>query len=567
MSSVLPITSRSGRLCLLSTLAWFLLSHFSIAHAAPPDAAGQAMREMQKQPDLSPPKETVPFHVEGDAAPDTTDANAVRILIKSVRVSGSRAYSEGELAAMLTDLLGEEHTLAEWEAGATRITAWYRQHGYVVARAYLPAQEIKDGVLRINVLEGEIGQVQINNQARLFDLYANDYVRKLQAGDALQAAPVDRTLLLLNDTPGIGSARASLQPGASVGTSDLIIELDPAVLYNANVELDNYGSRYTGEQRLGGALAFNSPLKRGDQLTLRALVSDQNMSYTRLAYQLPIGGDGLKVGWAYSNTRYYLGKEFATLKAHGMATSTSLYATYPFIRSQLASLYGTLTWESKELVDQTDVPLTTASKQVRLFNLGVMGKRQDSVGGGGITVADASLVSGELSMDGVSRIIDAFSARSNGMYTKLSYNLNRLQQLSHNQTLSVSFSGQQANTNLNSSEKFSLGGVNGVRAYPQGEGVGDEGWMANVEVRHNLLDQLQGVVFYDQGEVTINRTPFTKTANVRRIGGGGLGLNAQYGELQFKTSLAWRTSGGQPLAEPASLNRNPRLWLQISGQF
>jgi hemolysin activation/secretion protein len=250
-----------------------------------------------------------------------------------------------------------------------------------------------------------------------------------------------------------------------------------------------------------------------------------------------------------------------------MATSTSLYATYPFIRSQLASLYGTLTWESKELVDQTDVPLTTASKQVRLFNLGVMGKRQDSVGGGGITVADASLVSGELSMDGVSRIIDAFSARSNGMYTKLSYNLNRLQQLTHNQTLSMSFSGQQANTNLNSSEKFSLGGVNGVRAYPQGEGVGDEGWMANVEVRHNLLDQLQGVVFYDQGEVTINRTPFTKTTNIRHLGGGGLGLNAQYSGLQFRTSLAWRTSGGQPQAEPASLNRNPRLWLQISGQF
>jgi hemolysin activation/secretion protein len=51
-------------------------------------------------------------------------------------------------------------------------------------------------------------------------------------------------------------------------------------------------------------------------------------------------------------------------------------------------------------------------------------------------------------------------------------------------TLYASFSGQRASKNLDSSEEFFLGGPNGVRAYPQGEGAGDEGWLSRLELRH-----------------------------------------------------------------------------------
>jgi hemolysin activation/secretion protein len=309
---------------------------------------------------------------------------------------------------------------------------------------------------------------------------------------------------------------------------------------------------------------LNSPLQRGDQFSVRVLESTLNMQYARIAYQLPIGGDGLKIGGAYSDTRYYLGKEFIALHAQGTASSTSLYATYPFIRSQLTNLYGTLTWERKALVDQSNVPISTASKQVQLFNLGVMGKHQDATG---ITVLDASLVSGKLTMDAALLSTDALSAHSNGGFVRLSYTLSRLQQLSEQNSLSLVISGQQSNTNLNSSEKFSLGGANGVRAYPQGEGVGDQGWMANLDMRRALMETVQGVAFYDMGAVQINRNPFNAAANSRTLAGIGLGLNAQSGTLQFKASVAWRTQGGQPLTDPAFASRNQRIWLQVSGQF
>lgn len=551
----------------------FVLSALTLLSSLPASAApvapdaGQTIRELQKQPDSNTPKAIVPLHLEGDAARKDTVNDDARIEVKAIHVSGSSAFAAAELEALVADLVGSERTLAELDKAAGRITAWYRERGYVVARAYLPVQEIKDGVVVISVLEGRLDKQRVSNQSRLSDERANDYLSGIKSGDALQAQPVDRMLLLLTDTPGVGGARATLQPGASVGTSDLLIELDPSAPYFANVELDNYGNRYTGEYRLDGALALSSPLKMGDQLTLRALTSDKNLTYARIAYQIPVGGSGLRVGAAYSDIRYRLGKEFTALQAHGTATSGSLFAVYPFIRSQASNLSATLTWEDKKLGDRTDAPITTSDKYVQLANLGLAGNHQDALGGAGFTSFDLSLAAGRLSMDTVSRAADATSAQSNGAFTRLAYNLNRLQRLTDRNTLSVALAGQQAGKNLNSSEKFFLGGAYGVRAYPQGEGSGDEGWLANLELRHSFNDTLQGMLFYDAGSVTFNRNQFAAAANTRYISGAGVGANANLAGVQIKTYLAWRTGGGRPTSEPVTLNRNPRLWLQASKQF
>jgi hemolysin activation/secretion protein len=78
-----------------------------------------------------------------------------------------------------------------------------------------------------------------------------------------------------------------------------------------------------------------------------------------------------------------------------------------------------------------------------------------------------------------------------------------------------------------------------------------------------LNEQLQAVMFYDAGSVDINRNPYgAALANTRFISGAGFGLSGQVGKLQFKTSVAWRASGGDPLSDTA--NRNPRCWFQLS---
>lgn len=550
---------------LCGLLGGVLLSAPSFAALIAPDA-GQTVRELKKQPNLIPQK-AAPLRLESEVIPPNPVISGKRFAVKTIRIVGNHLFANVVLDVLVADLLGDEHSAGELAAGAARITAWYRSRGYLVARAYLPEQEIKDGVLIIRVLEGQLGQQRVNNHSRLSPQRAEGYLQAIQPNDTVRAEPIDRALLLLADTPGVGGARATLQPGASVGTSDLVIELDPASKYAANVELSNYGNRYTGEYYLRAGLDLNSPFNLGDQLSLRTLVSDQNMTYTRIAYQLPIGGQGWKVGAAYSDTRYHLGREFAPLQAQGTAGNSSLYASYPVIRSPLTNLFATLTWERKVLFGQTNNPVSFAHNQIQLFNVGLTGKHQDSLWGGGITTWDTSLVSGDFTIDPALLALDALSARSNGAFTRFAYTLGRTQRLSDNKLLSLMVSGQESNKNLYSSEKFSLGGAGGVRAYPQGEGSGDQGVMLNLEVRHRFQDTLQGIVFYDAGSVTLNRTPFSVTPNTRTIAGAGLGLNTEYAGLQLKAFLAWRTQGGAAQSEPVTINHNPRLWIQLSGSL
>lgn len=531
-----------------------------------PDA-GQVQRELRQAPALPAAQPTPPQRIESEA--DQGQQGEGKVLVKSIHLTGNQEMASSELQPLVASLIGTERTLSQLNTAARRITAYYRQQGFAVARAYLPAQDITDGAITISIIEGRIASHKINNQSRLSDETIQAYFGQIKSGDVIKSAQIDRSLLLLQDSPGVSSSRATLQPGASVGSSELLIDLQSAEPYTGNLVLDNHGSRYTGEHRLAGHFNLVSPLKIGDLLSFSALSSGANLSYGRLAYQLPVGSDGLRVGAAYSDIHYQLGKEFEALKAHGSASSTSVFAAYPLIRSQLKNLNGTVSLEDKRLNDQVDATATSTGKKVVVTSLGLSGNLQDSLGGGGISSAELSVVLGTLHIHSPSALaIDAASAQTDGSYTRVAYGLSRLQRISNDFLLFISVAGQQASKNLDSSEKFSLGGPNGVRAYPTAEAGGDEGNKATLEFRYNFLPTLQGSLFYDVGEVRINKRLFGPTAsNQRSLSGAGFGLNATVAAVQLQASLAWRTSGGQPTSVPASEVKSPTLWLQAAVAF
>lgn len=563
----MTFSARCNKSPLLCALTLTLLHSVTSSAQTPPNA-GQILRELQQQPELTAPKAGPSVEVE-ERALSTAVGDETSFDVKTILISGNTVIPTATLQSLVADLEGRSRTLKDLNTATARITAYYREQGYPVARAYLPAQEIKNGTVTIAIVEGRISAHQLKNQSRLSDERAAAYLDQVRDGETIRSDRIDRGLLLLNDTPGVSNARATLQPGASVGTSDLVVQLEQGAAYNGSVDFDNYGNRYVGEYRLSGTLNVNSPLKIGDVLTANVLTSGDGLNYGRVAYQLPVGSDGLRIGAAYFETRYELGKEFKSLNAHGTASSTSVFAAYPFIRSQLANLNGTLSWEQKKLSDSVDVTLTTTDKSAKLMMAGLYGTRQDAFGGGGINSMSLSAVFGELDIKSPSAlIIDKASAKTNGSYARVSYNLARLQRLNDSNTLYVTVYGQEASKNLDSSEKFALGGATGVRAYPQGEGIGDEGVLATVELRHNFNAALQGTLFYDTGSVKINHTPFGPAAsNTRVLAGAGIGLNALFSNVQIKASLAWRTSNEDPISIPQSAVHTPTLWVQASIGF
>ncbi|WP_337058656.1 ShlB/FhaC/HecB family hemolysin secretion/activation protein [Pseudomonas sp. USHLN015] len=541
----------------------FALFLAQTALAAQAPDAGQILENIKPPLSLPPATDGV-LPEPAPARPALSLPSDARVYVRAFRITGAREFSEAQLLELLVDSTDRELSLAELHALADRITRHFRDHGYLLARAYLPAQDIKDGLLTIAVLEGRLGKIDVDNRSLLSDATAQRQLDDLHPGDAVQAASLERSLLLLNELPG-AEVHSTLKPGASVGLTDLDVSLGAGPRLAGSLEADNFDNRYTGSERLGGNLAINSPAGLGDTLSLRGLSSGSGMNYGRLAYQLPVGPQATQVGVAWSEMRYELGEDFESLDAHGKASIGSVYALQPLLRSRQARLDGQLSYEHKRLEDQVDATDTTLDKTLDVWSLGLSGSHQDGLLGGGAMQYGASIVAGNLELDAASAALDDSGLDTRGHYAKLAFQLTRLQRLTDRLSLQVRASGQRAAKNLDSSEKLSLGGAYAVRAYPQGEASADDAWLANLELRYAPAPAWQLFGFYDAGGGRISHRPVAGTADNRRtLSGAGLGVNlALPASINLQAFAAWRT-GSEPTSDD---DRSPRLWLQTVKYF
>ena len=565
----------AGALALLSSGAW----------AAAPDA-GQLLDTL-KAPSQEPLRKAPPLDVQREVRPALAAVPGMKVMVTGFRVTGNTAVSSSSLLPLLQSQIGKELDLAGLDACAASVSAYYRAHGYFVARAYLPAQDITGGEVEIAVLEGRIGTVTVKpvGPTRLDMRRAENVVgSSAKPGQVVSERGIERGLMLLNDLPGM-DVKSTLVPGATPGASDLLVEATEGPKVNGSIDIDNFGNRYTGQTRLGANLNINDPANIGDLFTLRAMTSGTDMSYYRGAYLAPIGSDGFKLGGAYSHMNYKLGKDFVALNATGTAEVLSLYGMYPFIRSRNLDLYGNVGFDRKLLKDDR-LSVNVKDKHIDLFNAGVVGDARDGLGGGGMWNYGATLSLGDLSLsaNAQDQTSDAASTKTSGSYTKLTYNGSRLQHLSDDWSLYGALSGQLASKNLDSSEKFILGGT-GVRAYPQGEGAGDEGMLLNLELRYSLRGlqgpgDLQLLGFVDTGHVTLNKNTWTgwQPASLPNYPDSyslsGMGIGANYGKagnFSLQTSYAWKL-GNNPARDVHGQDsdgtaKTGRFWLQAIKWF
>lgn len=532
------------------------------ANAATAPDAGQAQQGIDQAPLQLPDRPRLEINLP-DAPADPSAATGPRLQVNGFALDGNQALPDAELLAQLDDLAGRELTVGQLQGAANRITRFYRERGYPLARAYLPAQEIKDAMVTIAVLEGRYGQVQVNDQAGLRGS-ALAPLATLRGGDAVQGKPLERSLLLLQDTPGI-EVKSTLRPGASTGTADLLVDVHSAPLISGSVDADNYGNRFVGEYRLGGTLNLNNPLGLGDRLTLRAMGSEQDQRYGRIAYQLPLGPWATQVGVAHSDMDYQLGKDFEDLDAHGNARITSIFALQPLVRSRDFSLYGQLQFDDKRLKDDIDLFDQKSDKRARVTIASLTGNSRDTLLGGGVNSFALAWSQGRLNIDGAAaQRADDLTAGTAGRFHKLNPSLVRLQRLSERFSLYTQLQGQWADGNLDSSEKLYLGGAYGVRAYPQGEASGDQGWLANVELRYALNEAWQLSTFADHGQVRLNKNTWIDEDNHRSLSGAGVGARWAAHGWQISAVAAWRL--GNADAE-SDVSRTPRVWAQVVRAF
>ncbi|HQR52078.1 MAG TPA: ShlB/FhaC/HecB family hemolysin secretion/activation protein [Burkholderiales bacterium] len=535
------------------------------AQVLPPDI-GTTIREIEQRRPAVPQTREPALQVDEPARPALQAAPDVRFRVERLRITGATAFPPAELTALLGDFEGGERGLADLEQAAARITRFYREHGYLVARAYVPAQEIAGGEVEIAVLEGCFGGLEVRNTSRLSDALVRDTLSQASSGAVIRQGPLERELLLLSELAGVSSS-ATLKPGAEVGTSDLLVDVAPVRTFSGAIEADNYGNRYTGALRLGGSVAAANLAGRGDLLSVRGLVTEQtDLWYGRAAYQMPVAGNGLRLGAAFSRTYYTLGQGFSALDANGNANVYSLFGLYPAIRSTRGNLDAQLSFDYLDLDDRYATGLSNP-RWIRSVSIGMNGDLRDGILGGGVSAASLAYVNGYLQFrDQGFYQIDQATTQSAGSFDKLVYSALRLQHLGEALQLYLGIQGQFAGKNLDPSQKFVLGGPNGVRAYPQGEGVGDDGFLGTAELRYALppwgwLTRPQVFAFFDGGTVRINQDPFRAGLNRISQYGAGIGANLLFaGGFSLRGSVAWRV-GSEPV--PGVSNASSQGWIQL----
>jgi hemolysin activation/secretion protein len=360
---------------------------------------------------------------------------------------------------------------------------------------------------------------------------------------------------------------STLQPGAGIGTSELVIDLEPGKSYSGTVEADNNGGRATGRNRVGGSLVVGNVAGYNDVLTLRALTAGNGLAYGRAAWQFPLSGRGAKLGLAASSVRYELGREFAALQAHGTANTLSLYGSYPLYRARGANLNLQASLDEKRLRDQVDSVATTNDKRATVLNLALSGDKSDAFAGGGVTSFSAAYSYGRLRLQGAALAADATTAQTNGGYGKASLTVLRLQNIADRTSLYLSASAQWASKNLDSSEKMSLGGLGAVRAYPPGEAPADRAQLFTAELRRALNSQWQLVGFIDAAHGTANQQRWAAATGPasRTLSGAGIGLNWGSAEgWSVRASYAHRLGKDKATAEA---DHAGRFWLSASKAF
>jgi hemolysin activation/secretion protein len=548
--------------CFTTALSVLFIGAIAIAAPNPPDA-GQVLQGAQTALPQPPGSQLPNVTITNGSDTATSDTGGPTVTVASFTITGADVVKPGVLTGIIQDSVGKSLTLGQLREAAARLTRYLRAHGYLVARAYVPDQQVVGGVVAINVIIGRYGAIDIENTSSVSSAYLRSIIRPLQVGDVIEQGKLERTLLLLTDVSG-AKVTSTLSAGSAPGTSSLTIQITNDEKVRGKLSEDNWGDKFTGQWRTGVNLLINNVTGNGDAINLGDLYAGGGLNDYDAGYALPTGPCGAKLNLGYSRVSYALGGQYSSIGATGIADVSSISESYPIIRSRSLNLNGQFGYDSKILKDEIAEIVSDSRKKDGVVDLELNGSSKDPEGNG-YTTFDFAYNEGKLTLDSPAAVTND-TLGTKGDWNKETLTVVRDKYFAQKLSYYVSFDGQLADKNLDSSEQLILGGATGVRAYPQGEAPGDEGYIATGEIRWDLpTPALQLAAFGDSGSVEENKNPLVSAGNTVHLADVGLGIIASPGNgYKLRLDYAVKVTNYRATSDA---NENGRAWLSLSKEF
>lgn len=508
-------------------------------------------------------------------------AEPVAVTVQQFELSGNQAIASDVLQQVLQVWVKRQLSQADLARAAQAVTDTYTDRG-LLARAFLPQQDVTGGVVRIRVQESRFGQIRVLGGATraISEKQATGILLASQKpGEIVRLVEVDRALGVLAEWPGL-HAKGDLVKGSADGQTDLVLTLSETAPTSFALRLDNEGARATGEPRLSMNAAWLSPAGMGEILSINAVAS-QGSKLLRIAAETPVDSNGLRASLYGSVLDYQLtAPEFDVLSVKGPSRTAGMSLRWPAVRTALRT--SDLSAQLEQRAFQNDALGTTLSNyHINALNLNWSDQFPDLVGPNARVMLDANVTVGRVDLTGSpNEAADAQTTRTAGDYQLARFSLQRLQTLTAGRYWWLKVSGQVANRNLDSTERLPIAGPHGVRAYPVGEVSGSEGWVLSNELRQNFggigQPQFTAALFGDVGFGSQLVDPnFTGAPvnNSLRIKGAGLWLEWRSADKPMSARLTWaRRVGSHPNLTNIGTNQDgstsdQRVWLSAEVTF
>ncbi|MDK2091576.1 ShlB/FhaC/HecB family hemolysin secretion/activation protein [Aliarcobacter butzleri] len=552
---------------LKQTVTLSLLSSVALLGATPNINSGNIEKQIQAPKDI-PTHQKPSVAIEGLESSEAIKDfdNNKKAFIKDFSFSGNIKISSEELNAIVKDYVNKELTFKQIKEVLSLINNYYRDKGYFVARAYLPQQELSknNNVLKISILEGNYGEFKLENSSLVSDKVIQDILDSVKDKDIISFNTIERVTNLINDRAGSVVTKASISPGQKVGTSDFDIGVESTKRVDGYIVADNYGSRYTGYNRVQGLININSPFNIGDKISISGLVSNgADLKNGKIAYELPLNSYGLKSDFAYTRTNYNLVEEYKSLDAKGNSNIYEAGLSYPLIRSTNENLYLKGKYYHKDMndymsgdkyEDKSINSFVTTLEYDKNYSIGTLPAR---------VFANLNLTTGHLSSKNRNP--------NNGNYNKVDTYISNDIYFNEIFSLNTNLTAQKVlgNKNLDGSEDLSLGGPNAVKLYPYSEQSAENGYIASFE----LFSKLPNIasynhkigLFYDMGNVYQERNLDT-TFQRKTLQDIGLGYYSSFDDFFLRTQIAWNLNS-KPISSEYTNHKNSKFLVQAGWVF
>ena len=473
------------------------------AQNAAPGFDPRATERRFEAPQSDHPAPRLPLTPRGTA----TRASAKPLFVlRGVDVRGAHAIPSDVIAQTYQSYVRRRVSQVDLAAIAAAISDLYRRQGYHLSRAIVPPQDIAGGRVRVQVIEGRITELSIKGEgAESFGIRAA--LEPVLAEQPARLDTLERKLLLLNDRPGMHITDTQLEEiGTGSGRFRLIVLVQTWRIYLSS-SIDNLGSAAVGPWQSYSTAAFNSLAMPGDSLAFNISTTPTHPSellFGRIAYEAPIGNDGIRVGGSAYHSDVRPGDVRRAFDERTTTDSAELHGSFVPWKTQVSSLVLTGSFATTDAFSR-DMFGTIYGDHVRTFGLSADYKLVDPLKGTnyltvafrrGVNVLGASQIDDLTSVDGAS-----------GIFSVVNFWYTRVQPITDSWSIKLASAGQFSSAPMLLSQQFYVGGAAFGRGYDSAEVSGDNGIAGSLELRFDqplnfgYLTRYQLYGFLDSGTV------------------------------------------------------------------